>query len=126
MELIRKRPDEPWGPGNVEWVSEQTKVERAHGNELKVHGVVFPSLKAVAKAYGIGISTLKNRLAQQGMSAEQAIDAPLGVTSYKNADEPITVDGQQFRSKRQAILYIAETRGLTEHQAKYRFSIGKY
>lgn len=126
MELVRKRPDEPWGPSNVEWVSNQMRVERTHGKELKVHGVVFPSLNAVAKAYGIGTSTLKNRLAQQGMSVEQAIDAPLAVTSYKNADNPITVDGQHFRSKRQAVLYIAETRGLTEHQAKYRFSIGEY
>jgi hypothetical protein len=126
MELIRKRTDDPWGPGNIEWVSVQTKVERTHGKALEVHGVVFPSLSAVAKAYGIGTSTLKNRLAQQGMSVEQAIDMPLAVTSYKNAIDPITVDGRQFRSKRQAILYIAETRGLKEHQAKYRFTTGKY
>jgi len=34
------------------------------------------------------------------------------------------VDEREFRSKRQAILYIVETRGITEDQAKYRFSIG--
>lgn len=126
MELVRKRPTEPWGPGNVEWVSIQTKVERTHGNELTVNGMVYPSLNAIAKAHGIGISTLKNRINQQGMSVEQAIAAPLGTTSYKQADQRIMVDGQEFRSKRKAILYIAETRGITEHQAKYRFSTGAY
>jgi hypothetical protein len=126
MELVRKRPHEPWGPDNVEWVSTQTKMEKLHGKELTVHGVVYPSLNAVAKAHGIGISTLKNRVTQQGMSVEQAIALPLAVTSFKSADAPIMVDGKQFRSKRRAILYIAETRGLTEHQAKYRLSTGAY
>lgn len=126
MELIRKRPGAPWGPGNVEWVSNREKIERTHGKELTVHGVLFPSLTAVAKAHGIGISTLKNRVFQQGMSIEQAIAVPLGATSHRRLDEHITVDGKQFRSKRQAILYIAETRGLTEHQAKYRLSTGSY
>lgn len=125
-ELIRKRPGEPWGPGNVEWVSNREKIERTHGKELTVHGVLFPSLTAVAKAHGVGISTLKNRVFQQGMSIEQAIAVPLGATSYRRLDEHITVDGKLFRSKRQAILYIAETRGLTEHQAKYRLSTGSY
>lgn len=126
MELVRKRSAEPWGPGNVEWVSTRTKVERTHGKVLKVNGVAYPSLNAIAKAHGIGVSTLKNRVNQQGMSVEQAIAAPLGSTSYKQAGRPIMVDGHEFRSKRKAILYIAETRGITEHQAKYRFSTGAY
>lgn len=125
-DLIRKRLGEPWGPDNVEWVNTQTKIERVHGKALIVNGVVFPSLNAVARAHGIGISTLKNRVSQQGMSIEQAITAPLAPTSYKRTDNRFAVDGKQFRSKRQAILYIAETRGLTEHQAKYRLSTGAY
>jgi hypothetical protein len=126
MELIRKQPAEPWGPGNVEWVSIQTKVERTHGKALMLNGVAYPSLNAVAKAHGIGVSTLKNRVNLQGMSAEQAIAAPLAPTSYRQASQPIMVDSQEFRSKRKAILYIAETRGITEHQAKYRFNKGAY
>lgn len=126
MELVRKRPNEPWGPSNVEWVSSQTKVERTHGKALMANGVAYPSLNAVARAYGIGVSTLKNRVNQQGMSVEQAIAAPLAGTSYKQAGQPIMVDGHEFRSKRKAILYISETRGITEHQAKYRFSTGAY
>ena len=126
MELVRKRSGEPWGPGNVEWVSAQEKIERTHGKGLTVNGVLFPSLTAIAKAHGVGVSTLKNRVHQQGMSIQQAIAVPLGATSYKRRNEHITVDGKQFRSKRQAILYIAETRGLTEHQAKYRLGTGAY
>src|SRR5690606_36425743 len=87
-----------------------------------LNGVSYPSLTAVARAHGIGVSTLKNRINQQGMSVEQAIAAPLAATSYKHSQHSIVVDGREFRSKRQAILYIAETRGITEDQAKYRFN----
>lgn len=124
MEIFRKRPNEVWGPDNFEWVSTQTKVERVHGQKLTVKGTIYPSLAAVARAYGIGVSTLKNRVNEQGMSVEEAIAAPIGLTSYKQVGKPIVVDKREFRSKRQAILYIAETRGITEDQAKYRFSIG--
>jgi len=126
MELVRKRPNEPWGPGNFEWVNTQTKIERVHGKELTVHGVSYPSLNAVARAHAIGVSTLKNRVNQQGMSVEQAIAVPLAATSYKHSQHPIMVDGREFRSKRQAILYIAETRVITEDQAKYRFNTGAF
>lgn len=126
MELVRKRPNEPWGPGNFEWVNTQTKIERVHGKELTVNGVSYPSLTAVARTYGVGVSTLKNRINQQGMSVEQAIAAPLAVTSYKHSQHPIVVDGREFRSKRQAILHIAATRGITEDQAKYRFTTGAF
>ncbi len=121
MELVRKRPNEMWGPDNFEWVSTQTKVERVHGQKLTIKGATYPSLAAVARIYGIGVSTLKNRVNEQGMSVEEAIAAPLGLTSYKQVGKPIVVDQREFRSKRQAILYIAETRGITEDQAKYRF-----
>lgn len=126
MELVRKRPNEPWGPGNFEWVNTQTKIERVHGKELTVNGVSYPSLNAVARAHGIGVSTLKNRVNQQGMYIEQAIAVPLAATSYKHSQHPIMVGGREFRSKRQAILYLAETRGITEDQAKYRFTTGAF
>lgn len=83
-------------------------------------------MNAVARAYGIGVSTLKNRVNQQSMSVEQAIAVPLAATSYKHSQHPIMVDGREFRSKRQATLYIAETRGITEDQAKYRFNTGAF
>ena len=126
MQLVRKRPAEPWGQGNVEWVSIQTKVERVHGKGLVVHGVAYPSITAVANAHGIAVSTLKFRVNQKGMTVEQAIVAPLGPTSFGRANQPIMVDGREFSSKRSAILYIAKSRGITEHQAKYRLSAGTY
>lgn len=124
MELVRKRSHEPWGPDNFEWLNTQTKIERVHGKKLTANGISYPSLTAVAKAHGIGASTLKNRIYQQGMSVEQAIAAPLAPTSYRQARQLIMVDGREFRSKRQAILYISDTKGITENQAKYRFSKG--
>lgn len=124
LKLVRKCTKEPWGPENFEWVDSKAKVERTHGKPVSVHGVVYPSLQSIANAYKIGISTLKNRITRQGMTLEEAVVTPIGSTSYKQDLEPIVVDGKTFRSARQAILYIAETRGITEGQAKYRFGTG--
>lgn len=126
LELVRKDDSRPWGPTNFEWVTPQRKMEISRGKPLRVHGVNYPSVKAVAEAYGIGLSTLKHRLEKQGLSPEQAAEAPLSATSYRNSRDRIVIDGQVFRSKRQAILYIAKTRGLTENQAKYRFDKGDF
>lgn len=126
LELMRRRPEAPWGPENFEWGATQTKVERTHGKAVTVHGIQYPSLKAVAVAYGLGDSTLKHRIFHQRMSIEDAVAWPLGATSYKGSGEPIVVDGRTFRSKRQAILHIAKTQGITENQAKYRFTTNNY
>jgi len=127
MELMRMQTGQPWGPGNIEWVATRTRVERTHGKTLIVHGQTFPSLKAVARAYDIGVSTLKNRIDHQGMSLAEAVTKPLGITSYKqDGMKRIVINGQEFHSKNQAILYIAQTKDLTKHQAKYRLSTGKY
>lgn len=126
LELVRRRPEEPWGPDNFEWVATQTKVERTHGKAVTVNGVQYPTLKAVAVEYGLGESTLKHRIFNQGMSIEDAVARPLGTTSCRGSGELIVVDGRTFRSKRQAILHIAKTRGITENQAKYRFTANNY
>lgn len=91
-----------------------------------MRGTKYPSLKAVATKFGIGLSTLKDRLARQGRPIEEAIAMPLAATSYRRATDDVVVDGLKFRSKRQAILHIARTRGITEHHAKYRLSVGAY
>jgi hypothetical protein len=127
LQLIRKDSSKPWGPENFEWVSVQQKVERTHGAKVRLYGVEYPSLKAVAELFGVGLSTLKDRIGRQGMTPEEAVAKPLGVTSCRRSEAGQTVvDGKVFRSKRQAILHIAETRGITEHQAKYRFSRGDF
>ncbi len=125
LRLIRIDETKAWGPKNFLWVSSQTSVERKHGSKVQVFGRNFPSLKAVATHYGIGTSTLKDRIRRQGMPLEQAVTAALSATSYKSASQPV-VDGKVFRSKRQAILYLAASRGWTEDQAKYRFTVGRH
>lgn len=126
MELIRVDDKLPWGPGNVRWVTNQEKMERTHGKALIVNGITYPTLKAVSEAYGIGVSTLRDRIDRQGMSIDRAVQTGLGATSYKRDDASIFVDGLAFRSKRQAILHLSRTRGWSEDRAKYRLSIGDF
>lgn len=126
MELVRKDELHPWGTSNFEWISTTEKLQRQHGKAVELHGSTYPSLNALAAAYEIGVSTLKDRIYRQGLTIEQAVTTKLGSSSYKQTASPVFVDGIEFRSKRQAILHIAETRGITEHQAKYRFSIDQY
>jgi hypothetical protein len=49
LELVRKDRSQPWGPANFEWTTTQRKVERMHGKPLRIWGVDYPSLKAVAE-----------------------------------------------------------------------------
>ncbi|MGS0756767.1 GIY-YIG nuclease family protein, partial [Roseateles sp. GG27B] len=124
--LVRKNDLNRWGPSNFEWLNNQARVERSHGTAVSVLGIPYPSLTAVSTIFGIGVSTLKNRIYRQGMSIDDAVRRPLSVTSYRRSGAEILIDNQTFRSKRQVVLYLATTRGWTENQAKYRFSIGAY
>lgn len=126
MELIRINDDLLWGPGNVQWISNQKKMERTHGKTVIVNGITYPTLNAVAKAHGLGVSTLKDRIHRQGISINEAVRTVLGATSYKREEVPIVVDNLTFRSKRQAILHLSMSRGWSEDRAKYRFSIGAF
>lgn len=126
MELVRIDSDLPWGPGNVQWVSNQVKMERNHGKSVVINGIAFPTLRTAAEAYGIGVSTLNDRIHRQGMSIDEAVRAPLGVTSYKCEEILIVVDGLRFRSKRQAILHLSRSRGWSVDKAKYRFAVGNF
>ncbi|GAB1408404.1 hypothetical protein MASR1M8_23230 [Thermomonas brevis] len=125
-ELVRCDNSKPWGRRNFRWVSNQEKMEINHGKSVEIKGIVYPTLKAAANAYGIGVSTLKDRVRRQGLSFDAAVTLPLAATSYRVAGSAVIVDGQVFRSKRQAILHIAKTRGWTEGQAKYRFATGLF
>lgn len=124
--LSRIDASRPWGPDNWEWTPAQHRVERMFGEAVTIRGVEYPSLKAAAAAFGIGVSTLKDRMRRQGQSPEEAVERPLGATSYRTTEGGTKVDGRIFRSKRQAILYIAASRGITEGQAKYRLERGDF
>jgi len=122
LRLTRIDNSKPWGPGNWKWVTPTKMVEATHGKSIFVKETEFPSLQAVAKAFGIGYSVLKDRINRQGLTPEQAVSEPLAATSRKK----IEVEGKIFRSKRQAILYISEKYNLTEGQAKYRLEKGDF
>ncbi|MEP7010807.1 MAG: GIY-YIG nuclease family protein [Acidobacteriota bacterium] len=117
LQLVRIELRQPWGPGNTQWVTAQQKLEAIRGKRMVVHGVEFPSIKSVADAHAIGVSTLKDRLQRQGMSLEAAVELDLGQTSYRKRSG-MEVDGRKFQSMRQAILYVASKRGISESQAR--------
>lgn len=123
--LLRIDVTRPWGPDNWRWGTATAMVEATHGQQVAIHGTVFPSYAAVAREYGVGVSTLKNRIQVQGLSPEEAVQKPLGRTSFRRSGGQVKVGSRSFRSKRQAILHFAEKHGLTEGQARYRLEKGE-
>jgi len=121
LSLARADDAKPWGPSNFLWLTNQELVEKTHGKGFTVLGVWYPSLKAIARAFSIGCSTLKNRIYAQGMSIEEAVTRPVGVTSYKRSSGDVELDGQKFRSERQAQLCLIREKGLTEYAARLYF-----
>jgi group I intron endonuclease len=73
LELVRVDPAKPWGKLNCKWVTTQEKVEQVHGKGLTCNEDYYPSFESLARAYGIGTSTLKDRIKRQGMSPEDAV-----------------------------------------------------
>lgn len=126
LKLMRIDKTKPWGSQNWYWGSATQMIEATHGKSIKVYNVKYPSLKALADAFGIGYSTMKNRIREQGLTPEEAVERPLGKSSFKKAKSKVEIDNKSFRSKRQAILYISKKHGLTEGQAKYRFEKGEF
>lgn len=83
LHLVRINDGEPWGPQNFQWLTGQQKIEKQHGKAICCHGVEYPSLSSLAKTYGFGESTLKDRIRRQHLTVEEAVERSLGVTSYK-------------------------------------------
>ena len=117
--LVRMNSLRKWGPRNFKWASVAEKMGKTHGRSVVYQGRRYPTLKSLGTKFGIGVSTLKFRLGK-GMSIRKAITTPLGRTSYRAASEKWKVGNRRFRSKRQASLFLATTKGLTEGQARYR------
>ena len=85
LRLIRINSEKPWGPGNWYWGDDTEFVQSIHGKPISVHGQTYPSIKALADAFGIGYSTLKNRIRVQKLSPDYAVDLPLGPTAGKHS-----------------------------------------
>jgi hypothetical protein len=118
-QLLRLDCQLPWGPGNFEWASPQKKIQQQHGRAIIVFGIKYPSWNAVAQQYGIGASTLKHRVLQRGLTLEQAVSAPLGVTSRKY--KPVfTLEGREFPSVTAAAKHIASETGEPVETVRYR------
>jgi len=67
LRLIRINSEKPWGSGNWYWGNDTEFVQSIHGKPISVHGQTYPSIKALADAFGIGYSTLKNRINVQNL-----------------------------------------------------------
>jgi len=94
LRLIRINSEMPWGPENWYWGNDTEFVQSIHGKPISVHGKSYPSIKALADAFGIGYSTLKNRISVQKLPPEYAIDLPLGPTTRNHRKTFKTEEGQ--------------------------------
>lgn len=122
--LVRIDIAKPWCGGNVEWVTKQRAIEQVHGTALIVEGKTYPSLNAVVRKYGIGRTTLKNRLEVQGLTLDEAVRKELAPTSKAHRKQPVVVDGNEFQSINSAAKYAAERFGWSFGQARDRIRRG--
>jgi group I intron endonuclease len=118
--LVRINQAKPWCGDNVKWVTKQRAMEQVHGRTLTVEGKVYPSLNAVARKFGIGRTTLKNRIEVQGLSLEEAVRKELAPTSKSHRKQSIVIDGKEFQSVNSAAKFAAEHFQLTFDQARDR------
>ena len=95
-------------------------MEQVHGRTLTVEGKVYPSLNAVARKFGIGRTTLKNRIEVQGLSLEEAVRKELAPTSKSHRKQSIVIDGKEFQSVNSAAKFAAGHFQLTFDQARDR------
>jgi group I intron endonuclease len=124
LSLVRIDESKPWCGENVRWISKQEAIERVHGTELVVEGKTYPSLNAVAREYGIGRTTLKNRLEVQGLALDEAVRKELAPTSKSLRKAPVVVDGNEFPSINQAAKFAAKRYRLSFGQARDRVRRG--
>jgi len=72
-QLTRIDPTQPWGPNNFSWLTKKEAIELTHGKSIIVFGKLYRSHTALANAFKISVSTLKNRVFKQRMSYEEAV-----------------------------------------------------
>lgn len=123
MDLVRPDPHAPWGPENFKWVTSQERVELVHGKVFRINGVDFPSIEAIAREFGIGTSTLKDRIRRQGMTIEEAVSK---LPSAKLRKREVIINGQVFSSINQASKHLSEKLGITSGKARYQIQRGDF
>ena len=120
LNLVRISEKKSWGSNNFKWVSVQERVELTHGKTYSIGGRKYSSLEAVSREFGIGVTTLRDRIKRQGLTLEKAVNIELGPTSYRTRKMPIIVDGIEFPTRNQAAQYAEKKYKITIHQAKDR------
>lgn len=121
--LTRIDKSKPLGPANFRWVSQTERNRHISGVSLIAFGKTYSSYSALAEEFGIGVSTIKNRIVTQGMSPEEAVSKKLGPTSTKRV-QPIRYGGKEFPSVTQAAKALAPEYSLTFDQARDRLRRG--
>lgn len=71
--MIRTNPTKPWSAENFTWMTTKEAAAHIHGKPLTAFGKYFNSHTELAEAYGISVSTLKNRVFKQRLSYEEAV-----------------------------------------------------
>ncbi len=106
-------------PTNFQWLTTQEKVDMQCGEKITAFGKEYTSHSALAKQFGIPLSTLKDRLSR-GQTPEEAVSAQNVTTKRK----PCSFDGLNFISENEMFHYIAEKFNITFGQAKDRYARG--
>jgi group I intron endonuclease len=73
LRLSRIDPRKPWSSDNFAWLRPRELVERTHGHPVSAFGRSYPSMRALAHAFGIGWTTLRDRVVNQGLAIELAL-----------------------------------------------------
>lgn len=122
LEMERLDETKPWGPGNFVWRSRSQRITRAKGVPISAGGKTYESIQALATAYDIGVSTLKQRLGR-GMSPDAAVSVPLSATSRKGR-APFVFEGTPYASLSKAAEYAAQRYGISFDTARDRLRRG--
>lgn len=89
------------------------------GVEITVAGVVFPTLKAASRHYGINIGAVKTRL-KNGWTNEQAFGLEQPPKRGRNKGKKVTIEGKTYKSLSQA----AQAFGIAASAFKSRLGSG--
>lgn len=123
LEMVRIDAAKGWGPGNFAWITRAERIAQTHGKAIAAGGVAYKSVQALARASGVGVSTIKYRLSK-GCSPDEAISGPFGPTSAK-ARASFMFEGVAYPSLSRAAKEAARLYGISFDTARDRIRGGR-